>query len=280
MTIAVLGLGRMGRAMAARLLETGQDVTVWNRSDGRAGELVAAGARAAATVAEAVRDANVIIIMVFGPEAARAVLADVGAAAPAASLVVNTSTVGPAVARELGEACAKAGLSYVDGPVLGTVGPAREGRLRLLLGGEPAHTAAAAAALEALGRPEVVGGVGAASAVKIVYNQSLALAVGALGEALRLGVDQGIEVTALLDALAEGPLGFVVGYKGAQLRGGEYQPAAFTTAGILKDIRLALDAAERELPMTAALAGVAEAVAAARPEDDFAAIAGTLATGA
>jgi 3-hydroxyisobutyrate dehydrogenase len=275
--IAFLGLGRMGRAMVARLLESSHDVTVWNRSPGRAPELVAAGAREAATAADATRAADVIVIMVFGPEAAREVVGAVTASAPAGSLVVNTSTIGPALARELAEVCAKAGLGYVDAPVLGTVGPAREGRLRIMLGGEPAHTAAAADALARLGQVERVGDVGAASAMKIVYNQSLSLALGSLGETLRLGTDLGIDTETLLKRLGEGPLRFIIGYKGAQLRTGEYQPAAFTTVGILKDIRLALDAGSRELPMTAALAAIAERVAEISPDDDLARIAGFLA---
>jgi 3-hydroxyisobutyrate dehydrogenase len=268
----------MGQAMAARLLEVGQDVTVWNRTPGRAEALVAAGAREAGSVADAAREAHTVVIMVFGPEAAREVVDAVTASAPKGSLVVNTTTIGPAAARELADLCAKAGLAYVDAPVVGTIGPAREGRLRILLGGEEAHTAAAVEALAGLGRAERVGGVGAASAVKVVYNQSLALAIGSLGEALRLGADLDLDRERLLTALAEGPLGFIAGYKGALIRDGQYQPAAFTVAGLLKDIRLALDAASRELPMTAALAGTAERVDRIRPDDDFAAIADFLAS--
>src|SRR5258706_10017812 len=98
MDVAVLGMGRMGRALALRLLNGGDRVAVWNRSNGKAGEVVSAGAREAQSVADAVRDADVVIIMVANDDAVRAVaLEDLRSSSGDQAIYVNCSTVSPAL---------------------------------------------------------------------------------------------------------------------------------------------------------------------------------------
>ncbi len=104
MRVAFLGLGRMGAPMAAHVAKAGHDLTVWNRTPGKAAEVVALGAREAKTVADAVSGAETVVTMLFGPAAVREVLSAVAEAAPPNALVVECSTTGPAVAREVGEA--------------------------------------------------------------------------------------------------------------------------------------------------------------------------------
>src|SRR3954465_5426201 len=133
MKVAFLGLGRMGVPMAAHLVRAGHDVTVWNRTPGKAGDLVELGATEARSVASAVTGAEVVVLMLFAPDAGRAVLSDVLDHAPQpaggldhapAALVVDCSPIGPDAAHEFAKACHARGLRYVDAPVAGSTKPA------------------------------------------------------------------------------------------------------------------------------------------------------------
>src|SRR3954454_2155411 len=112
MRVAFLGLGRMGVAMARHVVDAGHELHVWNRTPGRADELVAAGAVESKTVADAVSDAEVVVLMLFGPDSVREVMADVLAAAPAGVLVIDSTTIGPDAAHEFDAACTAAGARY------------------------------------------------------------------------------------------------------------------------------------------------------------------------
>src|SRR3954471_136460 len=135
MRIAFLGLGRMGSAMARHLLDAGHQLTVWNRTSGRAGDLVAAGAKEADSVVEAVGDAEAVALMLFGPDSVREVLQQIGDAAGSGPLVIDSTTSGRDAAQEFGALASSKGLRYVDAPVVGTIPPAREGTLGVLAGG-------------------------------------------------------------------------------------------------------------------------------------------------
>jgi 3-hydroxyisobutyrate dehydrogenase len=267
----------MGRLMAARVLTGGHELTVWNRTPGRAADLVAAGAREAGSVADAVADADVAVLVLFGPESAGEVMESVHVAAPTGLLVINATTVGPEAARELGRAAAAAGLRYVDAPVLGTLGPAREGKLKILVGASEADLAAARPTLELFGDPERitrVGEVGAGSALKLVVNLSLAEAMAAVAETVALGVDLGLDRGLVLDELAGGFLGGILGYKRTMIESGSFAPPAFTVEALAKDVRLAVSATPRQLGVAQVVLGLtADAARRGQGEDDFAAIA-------
>lgn len=277
MRVAFLGIGKMGRLMAARVLTGGHELTVWNRTPGRAADLVAAGAREAGSVADAVADADVAVLVLFGPESAGEVMESVHVAAPTGLLVINATTVGPEAARELGRAAAAAGLRYVDAPVLGTLGPAREGKLKILVGASEADLAAARPTLELFGDPERitrVGEVGAGSALKLVVNLSLAEAMAAVAETVALGVDLGLDRGLVLDELAGGFLGGILGYKRTMIESGSFAPPAFTVEALAKDVRLAVSATPRQLGVAQVVLGLtADAARRGQGEDDFAAIA-------
>jgi len=274
--VAFLGMGKMGRLMAARVLTGGHELTIWNRTAERAPELVEAGAREAGSVADAVADADLAVLMVYGPESAGEVMESVHVAAPAGLLVINATTVGPEAARELGRAAAAAGLRYVDAPVLGTLGPAREGKLKILVGASEADLAAARPTLELFGdRDRIihVGEVGAGSALKLVVNLSLAEAMAAIAETVALGDDLGLDRQVVLDELAGGFLGGVLGYKRSMIESGVFAPPAFTVEALAKDVRLAVRATPRHLGLAQAVLGLtAEAARRGQGEDDFSAI--------
>ena len=124
MTTAFLGLGRMGVLMAGHVLSAGHDLAVWNRSPGKAASLVERGARETLSVEDAVREVEVVVLMLFGPDSVREVLAEVVAAAPPGALVVDGTTIGPEAAREFASSACASGLRYVDAPVAGSTGPA------------------------------------------------------------------------------------------------------------------------------------------------------------
>jgi 3-hydroxyisobutyrate dehydrogenase-like beta-hydroxyacid dehydrogenase len=134
MDIAVLGMGRMGSALATRLLNGGHRVTVWNRTKGKAGEVVSAGAREAQSVADAVRDVDVVVTTLANDDAVRAVaLGDLRSSIGDQTIYVNCSTVSPALNTKLAEAFLS---GFVAMPVLGSPDAVRTGQAVYLPGGD------------------------------------------------------------------------------------------------------------------------------------------------
>ncbi len=284
MNVAFLGLGRMGAAMARHVLDAGHDLRVWNRTPDKATDLVDAGATAAASPADAARGAEIVVVMLADPDAVRQVLLGpdgVTEGAATGTLVIDASTIGPAAAKEVGAALHERGLRYVDAPVLGSVAPARDGTLAVFAGGSEADYGDAEPLLRLWGDPAKVarvGEVGAASAVKLVINLTIAVATAGVGEALRLAADLGVDRQIALDALAAGPLGATVGSKRTMLEEEEYAPVGFSLDLLDKDLGLVVEAAHGDLPVTESVrAAVQEAVTAGHGDDDYAALAGYLA---
>ncbi|MFJ6194804.1 NAD(P)-dependent oxidoreductase [Micromonospora sp. NPDC092111] len=266
--IALLGTGTMGTAIGRRLLATGQRLTVWNRTPARAGPLVAAGARAAATPAEAVRDADVVITMLSDAHAVRRVLFGTDPAAtplrPGTHLV-EMSTIGPPAVRELAELL-PAGVRLVDAPVAGGAGAAEQGRLLVLAGGPEAAVDRVAPLLELLGTVRRCGPAGSGAALKLVLNVALVTAVTAVADTLAVAEAVGVDRRTTVEALATGPLGGAVARATAT-------DATFAAALAAKDARLALDAlGDTAAPVLRAAASVLAAVP--RPDDDIATVTG------
>jgi 3-hydroxyisobutyrate dehydrogenase len=280
MRVAFLGLGRMGAPMAAHVIRAGHETTVWNRSPGKTDELVALGATAAGSVAEAVGGAEVVVTMLFGPEAAREVLSEVLEHAPRGALVIESSTIGPEAARELGAQLAGGSLRLIDAPVVGTTGPAQEGTLGVLVGGTLEDYNAAKPLLELWGDPAKVrriGDLGAGSAMKLVINITIGVAAQGLGEALSLASTLGVDRTAALDVLQTGPFGFTTTQKRAMLDAHDFSATGFSLDLLTKDLELALRAAGGAMPATsAALGGARGAVAAGHGDEDYSAMVGWL----
>jgi 3-hydroxyisobutyrate dehydrogenase-like beta-hydroxyacid dehydrogenase len=280
-TVAFLGLGRMGVPLAAHVARAGHALTVWNRTPGKAGPLVELGAREAKSVDDAVQGAEVVLVMLFGPDAVREVLPLVVKHAPTGSLVVDCSTIGPHAAHEFARRCAEGGLRYVDAPVAGSVKPATEGTLGVFLGGTAEDVAQARTLTDLWADPDRVfhvGAVGAANALKLVVNQSLGVMATGLGEAMRLGHDLGLDRGELLQVLHRSAYGWYLDQKLPMLREGDYSATSFSIDLIAKDLALALDAADSDLEVTrAALDQTHRALAAGHGGEDYAAITGHLA---
>ncbi len=282
MRVAFLGLGRMGVAMAAHVAAAGHELTVWNRTPGKADALVAAGATEARSVASAVSGAEAVVLMLFGPDSVREVLPDVLSAAPAGVLVLDGTTIGPQAARAFGRMCSEAGARYVDAPVAGSVGPATEGTLGVLAGAREQDWADAEPLLRLWGDPAKVrrvGDVGAGSALKLVVNQGIGVLAAGLGEALKLGTELGLDRELVLDVLGMGAYGWTLNQKRSMVEDADFSGTQFSLDLLGKDLDLAVGAArDAGLDVTrAALGAVRAALDAGHAGEDYAAVIGHLA---
>jgi 3-hydroxyisobutyrate dehydrogenase len=276
----------MGHPMAARLLAAGFPLTVWNRSAARGNDLVANGARRAATPADAARDTDVVITMLADASALHDVLLGEHGALGAmrkGALLVNCSTVGPTAARATADECRRRGNGYADAPVLGSTGPAKDGTLTVLVGGSDADVERATVVLTHLGKTIIhTDDVGSASALKLVMNLLVGGQTELMAEAFLLAERAGLSKQIVRDTLQGSVLDSpFVRYKAPQLLDRNFSPL-FTAALLLKDIDLALDLARtytQPLPATRAVRDAyAASVNAGRRDEDFSAVIATLDT--
>ncbi|MFJ6622086.1 NAD(P)-dependent oxidoreductase [Kitasatospora sp. NPDC091335] len=202
--IAFLGLGRMGLPMARRLAAAGHPLTVWNRSPGRAG-----GLTEAATPAEAVRGADVVVTMLSDPVAVAEVAGRFTERLAPGTLWIEMSSIGPRATAGL-RARLPDGVALVDAPVIGSVGPAAAGELVVFAGGEDADLDRARPVLEHLGRVRRCGGPGSGAALKVVVIGAIVACVTALGEVLAVAGELGVPQEQAREVLAAGPLAGVV----------------------------------------------------------------------
>ncbi|MDV7145818.1 NAD(P)-dependent oxidoreductase [Tropicimonas sp. TH_r6] len=210
MKIGFLGLGKMGSGMAACLAEAGHEVTVWNRSQGKAGDLLALGAREAATPAEAADGAEAVFSMVADDDASsRCWLAEDGAAGamPMGALLIECSTISHAHSARLAEVATTRGLTYLDCPVNGPPAGARKGELVLLLGAADEDLGRARALLEVISQSILhFGGTGTGTAYKLINNLLGAVHITAMAEAAVLAGKYGIDVDTMVEAIRTGPI--------------------------------------------------------------------------
>ncbi len=234
----MLGLGKMGAAMARRLASAGFELTVWNRTRARA-EGLGMG-RVAGTPAEAVRDAEVVLSSLTGPDAVRQVYLGPDGAVQGASgqLFAEASTAGPDVIAEIEPPLRARGSALLDTPVVGTVTAVESGSLLVLAGGSEADLARARPVLETLGEVRHAGPLGSGARLKLVANGMLgviALAAGELSEAgERAGLDREV-IFPILTRLAPGLQPRRRGYVE-----GRHSPALFALRDQLKDLDLGL----------------------------------------
>lgn len=248
--IGFIGLGIMGRSMALNILRAGFPLTVWNRTPARAAELLAAGATWADSPAMLATASDLVITCVSDtPDVQAVVLGETGAlrGLRAGSLLIDMSTISPAVTRELAAALAERGVTMLDAPVSGGSEGAAQGTLSIMVGGDAADFARALPVLQAMGqRITHVGGHGAGQTVKLV-NQ--VLVVGnclAMCEALMLAQAGGVDLPKTLEAISGGAAGsWMLSKRGPQILARDWRPG-FSIALQQKDLRLVLEAADQQ----------------------------------
>ena len=249
MRIGVAGIGKMGAGIAQHLIEVGHQVTVWNRSAGKLKPVTDAGAAVAATPAELAQRCEAIITILTDAVAIDAVyhgasgllFGDVGG-----KLFIEMSTVPPQTEVALADKVRAKGAAFVECPVGGSTGPARQGKLIGLMGAEEADAARAKPILEQLCRRlEHCGPVGSGAVMKLTINMPLMIYWQVLGEALALCHPLGLDPARIMDLLSDtsgGPNVLKVRGTGvaAMLKGGDGGPVTFDIDSAVKDLRTML----------------------------------------
>lgn len=279
--VGFIGLGLMGRPMAANLLKAGFPVTVWNRTAARMQPLVEQGARAAANPAEAAAASDVLITIVSDPPALEQVLwGKDGALAGLrkGSVLVDSSTVSPELARRIAAACGERGIEFLDAPVTGGTWGAEKGELTIMVGGPAEALKRVEPIFSAIAKRWIhLGPNGAGQTVKLAMNLLLALEVDALVEALTLATAGGVPgerlVEVLQSSMGRAP---VLDVKAPLILNHSFAPS-FPLRLMHKDLTLALELAKQvkvSLPVgTAAREVFDKTLRGAREDVDFAAIA-------
>ncbi|NBE79879.1 nuclear transport factor 2 family protein [Micromonospora rubida] len=259
-TVAVLGLGRMGTAIATRLADHGWDVVGWTRSGRTAGTIETVG-----DPNDAVAKADLVLLALFDGQACQQVVNHVRDSLRTDTIVLNTSTIAPAEASGLAR---QLGPSYVHAPVLGSVPAAAAGTLQILAAADHDALDRVRPILEALGTVQRVDDAATAAALKLVANNSLAGAVLALRDSLRQADALGLPRAQVLDVLELGQLGGLVARKRPFLTNqapATTATAEFTIGALAKDMALLAAASNTPLRSAADLADIP-----ADPEADIA----------
>jgi 3-hydroxyisobutyrate dehydrogenase-like beta-hydroxyacid dehydrogenase len=277
--IAFFGLGQMGTPMAARLLQAGHHLTVWDRTAEKAKPLVQQGATASRSPAEAAAGVEFAITMLATPDAVEEVLfGRDGAASTLRGILVEMSTIGPKAFLALA-ARLHGSIVAVDAPVRGSLPEATAGKLEVFVGASDPEFEPVRPILEQLGTVRHVGPPGAGAAMKLVVNLALGAAIVTLGEALALARGLGLDRKGVLDVLETSPIGPAVRAKRANLESTRFPPS-FKLRHAAKDLRLVDEAAEElglSLPAAcAARESLDEAVDHGAGDLDYSAVVATI----
>jgi 3-hydroxyisobutyrate dehydrogenase-like beta-hydroxyacid dehydrogenase len=244
MKAGFIGLGIMGSRMAANLLKKGHSLTVFNRTRAKAEELLAGGAKWAASPAALAGDGNVEVLftMLAHPEAVRE--AALGAEGflqhlPPGTLWVDCSSVNPSFSREMAAAAKSCGVHFVDAPVSGSKVPAAEAKLIFWVGGEDIDLTKCRPLLECMGNKIVhMGKNGMGAAMKMVVNQLLGSAMAAFAESMVLGEALGLDRKVLFESVLGTPVAALfLASKRAKMETGDYE-ADFPLRWVHKDLQL------------------------------------------
>jgi 3-hydroxyisobutyrate dehydrogenase len=272
--VGFCGLGTMGAAMAANVARAGYPTTVWNRTPGRAGAAVAAGAVEAVSPAAAASASDVVVICVSDTPDVEAVLFGEGGLAEGlseGSLVIDCSTIAPGATRAFAERLAGAGIGFVDAPVSGGSEGAVKGTLTIMVGGSDHDVERARPVLEAMGSTIThMGPIGAGQTTKAVNQVILSGVYLGVAEGMVLAMKSGLDAKQVADALGGGAAGsWVLQNRAGRMIDDDY-PLGFRIALHLKDLTIALEQARAvgaALPI-AAMAAQIEAALVARGHGD------------
>ncbi|MEB0263724.1 MULTISPECIES: NAD(P)-dependent oxidoreductase [unclassified Mucilaginibacter] len=243
--IGWIGLGLMGNPMSQQLLKAGYPVTVYNRHKNKEAELKEQGATTASTPKELLQQTGVVIIMVTDDKAIREIFtgedgllkADVNG-----KVIINMSTVSPAISKEMAELCKAQGLDYLDAPVSGSVKQAETAQLVIMVGGDAEVFEKVKPVLETIGKLAVnVGEVGAGNAAKLAINTLLSFYTQGLAEAVILAKNNGIKPEILLNLIGNAAIANpYTKIKGDAIVNDNFK-AAFSLKNIVKDLKLSRD---------------------------------------
>lgn len=246
MKIAILGLGIMGGGMARQLLAAGFDLTMWNRSAGKAEALRAAGGRVAATPADAVQHADIVIAMLANDDVSKTVWTGEDgalAAMKAGAIAIESSTLTGDWVFDLARQAVARGVRFLEAPVTGSRDQAAQGTLRFLVGGDAEAIELAHPAFDAMGGALVhLGPVGSAATVKLANNYLCGVQAASLAEAIALFEKHGLDIEQAMSILFDGaPASPMVKGVGRRMLDRDYAPH-FVVPLMAKDLGYAAQA--------------------------------------
>jgi 2-hydroxy-3-oxopropionate reductase len=242
--IAFLGIGLMGLPMCKNLLAAGFPLTAWNRSPGKIEPLLPLGAVEAATPAEAVADADIVVTMLLNGMVVDEVLTMIAPRLHEGRLLIDMSSIAPRMARDHARRLATRGVDYLDAPVSGGTVGAAQASLAIMVGGDEPVFERARPIFQALGRPTRVGANGAGQLAKLANQAIVGVTIGAVAEALLLAGRGGADPAAVRQAITGGFADSrILALHGERMITGNFQPGGTVTTQI-KDLRNILDEAE------------------------------------
>jgi 3-hydroxyisobutyrate dehydrogenase-like beta-hydroxyacid dehydrogenase len=279
--VAFLGLGTMGAAMAANLARAGFAVTVWNRTPGRARDLIDLGVTEAPTAADAASRADIVVLCVSDTPDVEAVLFGpdgVVAGAQPGTLIIDCSTIAPSGSWDFAARLREHDLRMIDAPVSGGSEGARNATLTIFVGGDERDVEHARPVLSALGRTIThVGPIGAGQAVKAVNQVILAGTYLGVAEGIVLAIKAGLDVEQVVGALGGGAAqSWVLANRSGRMLDNDY-PLGFKVSLHRKDLAIALELAAQlgaALPVSALAAQLESGlIARGHGDDDMSALA-------
>jgi 3-hydroxyisobutyrate dehydrogenase len=252
--IGFIGLGLMGSGMSMNLIKAGFPVTVWNRTASKMDPLVEAGAKAAASPKEVAEASEIILsIVTDSPDVEEVIMGSKGVihGASTGDIVIDMSTISPAVTRDIAERLGEKGVRMLDAPVSGGAIGAQNGTLSIMVGGDPETFNEALPVFEAMGKTIThVGGNGMGQTVKLVNQILVGTAMLGVAEALMFAKKSGADLEKCHAAVSGGAAGsWQLTNNGARLLKGDMEPG-FKIKDYLKDLRLIMEAAaEVKMPL-------------------------------
>jgi 2-hydroxy-3-oxopropionate reductase len=253
--ISFLGIGLMGRPMAMNVIKKGYQVTVWNRTVSKVADLISAGARVGKSPPDAVREAEVVILMLENGAVVTDVLFHQGAADACreGTLVIDMSSIAPVIAEDHARLLRRSGLRYIDAPVSGGTVGAEEATLAIMAGGEEADLLDASPIFAAMGNLTHVGPHGRGQLCKLVNQCIVAVTIGAVAEGLTLAKAGGADPAQVRKAITGGFCeSRILELHGQRMIDRNFAPGGFIKNQI-KDLKAALEVAGKlglQLPLT------------------------------
>jgi 3-hydroxyisobutyrate dehydrogenase-like beta-hydroxyacid dehydrogenase len=267
--VGFIGLGIMGEPMCRNVLAGGHDVAVYNRTRAKMDPLIAAGAKAASSLAELVRRSEVVITMVSDPAAVRDVVTAKGGILSALSpgmTYIDMTTVSPETSREIAILVRGTGASFLEAPVLGSRKPATEGTLVILTGGDAEVSRRMEPLLRTMGRKVVhMGDTGMAAHMKLIINQIMGTLLCVFAEAALTGTEAGLPAEKILEVIEDSVVASpAIRAKGPDMLGERVFTPNFPLKHAHKDMRLAVEAGKAAGVPTPVTKAACDLFAAAR----------------
>lgn len=241
MPVGFIGLGHLGKAIAQRLIDCGEELVIFNRTASKAEGIKA---KHAATIDEMLVECETVFLCLFDSRAVTEILPQVLAIKPEGRLIIDLTTNHHRQVLDFHHKCSDAGPEYLEAPVLGSVVPASRGELTVLVSGEQKTFDRAKALLEKIGKAvHFLGSAGAATKMKLINNHLLGTFMAAIAEAVALGERAGISRKQVIDILSAGAgSSGVFNAKKEKLLNDDYSPH-FSAALIYKDLGYLLELA-------------------------------------